>query len=306
MSECDRQKHLNRKRSKMKTMILFPSDYFRIAHVDDEYQAEYESASQLSDFLPVLFNYDEFLQHAQIKLSPSVEGDYRCIYRGWMLHPNQYEQLYNKLLTRGIVMINSPTEYNNLHLFPSVYHEIKDFTPKAAWIEQGCKINWKKVNLEFKRFMIKDYVKSVKGTDFPVFFETPVDYDEMNEKIDAFIQLRDNLYTGGIVIKEYVNLKRYGSDTNEYRVFYLFGKIITVSRNANQPEHCAYLPIELAEGFAYLNSNYYTIDFAELDNSEWVILETGDGQVSGLSPHQYVFKYYDEIQMRLNQLESIE
>ena len=29
------------------------------------------------------------------------------------------------------------------------------------------------------------------------------------------------------------------------------------------------------------------------------LIETGDGQVSGLSPNQYVFKFYDEIRWRM-------
>lgn len=283
----------------MKTIILFPSDYFHMERIDDEYQAEYEHAAQCSAFLPVLFNYDEFLQQEQVKLYPSVAGNYRCIYRGWMLNPKQYELLYNKLLVRGIVMINSPAEYENLHLFPLVYPEIKAFTPKTAWVEKDCAINWRKVNLEFQRFMIKDYVKSVKGAEFPTFFATPVEDEQMNAQVDRFIQLRDHLYTGGIVMKEYVRLKLYGSCTNEYRVFYLLGKIISVSRNVNQPEDCASVPIAFIEKFTFLNSNYYTIDFAELDNGEWTILETGDGQVSGLSANQCVRNYYDEIRMRL-------
>ena len=44
-----------------------------------------------------------------------------------------------------------------------------------------------------------------------------------------------------------------------------------------------------------LPSNYYTVDFAELSNGDWIVIETGDGQVSGLSPNQYPFKYYDDM-----------
>lgn len=32
---------------------------------------------------------------------------------------------------------------------------------------------------------------------------------------------RGNLLTGGICIKEFLDLKRYGEKTNEYRVFYI-------------------------------------------------------------------------------------
>ena len=37
------------------------------------------------------------------------------------------------------------------------------------------------------------------------------------------------------------------------------------------------------------------MDFAELADGSWIVVETGDGQVSGLSPGQYVFKFYEEL-----------
>ena len=73
------------------------------------------------------------------------------------------------------------------------------------------------------------------------------------------------------------------------------GNLISVSRNSNQSENCPFVPIEFVEKFTRLKSSFYTVDFAELENGEWIIIEVGDGQVSGLSPNQYVFKFYDEI-----------
>jgi len=41
--------------------------------------------------------------------------------------------------------------------------------------------------------MVKDYVKSVKGTFFPKLVETPVMQDELDGLIDEFIRLRGSL-----------------------------------------------------------------------------------------------------------------
>lgn len=49
------------------------------------------------------------------------------------------------------------------------------------------------VNRSFKRFMVKDYVKSIKGTSFPKLVETPVVQDELDGLIDEFIRLRGSL-----------------------------------------------------------------------------------------------------------------
>ena len=156
------------------------------------------------------------------------------------------------------------------------------------------------VNETFNRFMMKDFVKSVKGFDFPSFFKTPISEAELDKYAIRFVELRDNLFTGGIVLKEYIELKKYQSTTNEYRVFYLQGSILTISKNSNQPDNTPPLPEELAYKYIGLSSHYYTVDFGELDSGEFIILETGDGQVSGLSPNQHIFKYYDEIRYILS------
>jgi len=161
-------------------------------------------------------------------------------------------------------------------------------------------VDWAAVNKTFLRFLVKDFVKSEKGTDFPAFFSTPVDSDTMEKHIANFIEMRGSLYTGDIVLKEYVDLKRYNDATNEYRAFYLRGQLLSLCRNSNQPESCNTVPMDFVNKFNCLTSNYYTVDFAELADGNWIVIETGDGQVSGLSPGQWEFKYYDDMRAILH------
>jgi len=275
-------------------LILFPSDYFNRRNVEPDYVSEYEAVCQIPEFKVVLYNYDGFVSGEPIKLYPKdYSGD--CIYRGWMLTPEQYSVLYSFLLDRGIFLINSPEEYSACHLFPSVYGAIKQYTPLSLCFEQGADIDWEFVNKTLQKFIIKDYVKSVKGTRFPSFFETPVEAAMMNKRISEFVDLRGALFTGGIVLKEYVDFRKYGETTNEYRAFFLQGQLLSLCRNSNQPETCEFISHEFVHKFSKLRSNYYTVDFGELANGRWIVIETGDGQVSGLSPNQYVFKYYDDM-----------
>lgn len=283
----------------MKVKILYPSDYFNINSIDIDYENEYQISSNMPEFDIVLYNYDNFVSGERLQTYPSNVDEGVCIYRGWMLKPDKYKELYEALKSKGLILVNNPTEYERCHLFPNSYNDIKDFTPKTKWYEDYNKINWDEINNSFKRFMVKDYVKSVKGTTFPSFFETPVDVKEMNNYIDEFIQLRGTLFTKGIVLKDYVHFKKYDELTNEYRAFYMKGKLLTVSRNSNQSDKCPFVPISFVEKFTRLKSNFYTVDFAELESGEWIIIETGDGQVSGLSPNQFVFKFYDEIRGRV-------
>lgn len=279
----------------MKIKLLYPSDYYDNKTVDTDYENEYREASKFREFDIILYNYDEFITGGELKTYPGIFEGGLCIYRGWMLKPDKYKELYEKLKSMGVSLINSPHEYENCHLFPNTYEALKDYTPKTKWYENYKEIDWNNVNIEFNRFMIKDYVKSVKGTGFPIYFETPVSEESMKIYIDQFIYLRGVLFTNGIVIKDFVSFKKYGEIANEYRAFYLRGRVVSVSKNSNQSNNCPVVPYEFVEMFTGLKSNFYTVDFAELEDGKWIIIETGDGQVSGLSPNQYVFKFYDEI-----------
>ncbi|MEH7041625.1 hypothetical protein CN887_28645 [Bacillus pseudomycoides] len=283
----------------MSTLLLFPSDYFDIRKVDANYKDEYNEVAKFPEFETAVYDYEEFITNGKLSIYPNNRYRGTCVYRGWMLTPLQYEDLYKELLDKGLKLINSPVEYNECHLFPNVYDSIKSYTPKSIYYQDQKTIDWVTINRSFKRFMVKDYVKSVKGSSFPDYFETPVVGQKMDYYIQKFIELRANLYTGGIVIKEFVDLKKYFGFTNEYRAFFLNGELVSLCRNSNQPNTSKIISRDFVQIFKSLKSKFYTVDFAELDDGSWGVIETGDGQVSGLSSNQNVFKYYDEIRKML-------
>lgn len=46
------------------------------------------------------------------------------------------------------------------------------------------------------------------------------------------------------------------------------------------------------ERYANLDSPFYTVDYAELANGGWMIVEAGDGGVSGLCYQQDIRAFY--------------
>ena len=286
------------------TLILFPSAYDTLSTVDSEYEVEFNSIKNGIDLSVGLFNYDDFISGSELKLNiPIKDGDIECIYRGWMMNPKQYKRFYNDLSDKfNIKLVNTPEEYDNCHLFPSSYLQIKDYTPKSVWLvgyEIGTPIDFELISSFAHEFMIKDYVKSVKGHKFNNRFKNPILYYDLVNALETFVKLRGDLYTGGIVLKEFVDLKKYGDYTNEYRVFYFNHEIISCSPNSNQTV-INQVPSEFVDKFKYtFDSNFYTVDFAELKSGKWIILEYGDGQVSGLSPNQNSFEFYNKLKNNL-------
>ncbi|MCI7805225.1 MAG: ATP-grasp domain-containing protein [Oscillospiraceae bacterium] len=280
--------------------ILFPSSYFSDNKVDEALNAEYQAVIETGLFNVMLFSYDKWFNNGILKLNIKTDNHIHVIYRGWMMKPEQYNLFYNKLYENNIELVTSPEKYELFHIFPNIYPLLKNDTAKMLVYPDGVPINLNEVKQNFTKFMVKDFVKSVKGTSFTQCFDSSVTQAEFDSQMKLFYQYRGNLYTGGICIKEYFNLKKYGTHTNEYRVFYIGGDITTISRNSGQSFYAPLPPNELLEKYRFLNSPYYTIDYAELENGEWKILEAGDGQVSGLSDFQDYNAYFRALYQCLN------
>ncbi|MDE6730887.1 MAG: ATP-grasp domain-containing protein, partial [Oscillospiraceae bacterium] len=208
--------------------------------------------------------------------------DIPASYRGWMMKPEQYALFYQELRKQHICLMTSPEAYQKFHLFPLIYPEIQKDTARILVYPDGIVVNLAQVKENFSKFLVKDYVKSAKGSGFPDFFNASVTQEEFDRAMTIFYRDRADLYTGGICIKEFLELKRYHNFTNEYRVFVANHRIAGIYKNSHQPEQAQTFPVELIRDYLELDSPFYTLDCAELADGTWKIIETGDGQVSGL------------------------
>ncbi len=282
----------------MKTTILLPCSHFDRDKPDDVFAAEHRAVQDMTELDVRLCNFDEFDEGSNLKLDRPANEPTACIWRGWMMAPKQYARFHRQCGRLGLDLITSPEAYELMHCFPNACKLINPGdTPRMVVF--GDRMSAGVVNGAFDAFMMKDFVKSVKQTGFPQRIETPLTQDECDELTEEFIRLRGDLYTGGIVCKQYVELKRYAMRTNEWRGFYLGGRLPTLSGNSMQPPTCPKPAGDLVarmEGFA---SPFYAVDFGELEDGTWTILETGDGQVSGLATEITPEVFYATLTKRL-------
>ena len=273
-------------------IFLLPSEPMNIKKVDSDFQKEYEALVKM-DFKVYLFDHDQFINYKQLisDIDFSESGD--VILRSWMLKSEQYRELYNTLSRNRFNLINTPEQYLNCHYYPNVYKIIEQWAPRSIWFndinENAVELCRNHINNDI---IIKDYVKSEKGFDDIFLLEKSLNKEEFYERVLKFKNSRGKLFSEGIVFKEYHKLRNYGDRTNEYRFFVLNGNIISVSQNTGLtygqvPEHNF-----LKEIIPNIDSNFFTIDIAEKEDGTWMVLECGDGQVSGLSPDQDEFIYY--------------
>lgn len=285
----------------MKPIIIYPSVFNNINKVDPDYQFELEVAEELN-FQVAMFNHDNFISFGdKVKLNITkdtflTKKTQPAIYRGWMLKPEDYIEFYSSLKTDyNIVLINSPKEYEATHCFINSYNRLEKYTPKTIWFPDEESIDWGLVRKIFDKFIVKDYVKSVKGFDFPEYLESSKSNQELNDYIDRFKKLRGDLYTGGIALKQYVELDKSDNHTHEFRAFYINGKARLMYANSNNEDDL--IPCHSANQYDLecLHSSFYTIDFARLITGEYIVVETGDGQVSGIPSKEIAYKLYEQL-----------
>ena len=225
--------------------VLFPSSYLHPNQVDEDLVSEYEAAIEIGCDVS-LFDYDKWVGDGKLVIRDAPDEECIVVYRGWMLKPEQYKTLYHKLLQEyGMQLVTSPDSYAKLHVFPNVYPYVKEDTSKILTYSFDDEIQIDDVLGQFPRFMVKDFTKSVKGTSFPKCFDKTYTQEAFEEQMQVFYQYRGKLLTGGICVKEYLDLKKYGDCTNEFRVFYMNHVAATVSRNSNQGVYTPEPPMEL-------------------------------------------------------------
>lgn len=170
--------------------ILFPSSYFTIREVDEDLQTEYEAVCSTGLFDVVLFSYDKWFNEGKLVLNRQINASVSAIYRGWMMKPEQYAVFYEALQARNIELITSPSSYELFHIFSNVYPALQEDTAQMLIYPDGTPINLEEVKQHFFRFMVKDFVKSVKGTEFPKCFESTVTLEEFDKQMQVFFKYR--------------------------------------------------------------------------------------------------------------------
>jgi len=281
-------------------IILFPSQYNNINEVDDNFIKEY-NACQTLEIDTALFDHDKFVNDDKfVSNLKELNLPEETILRGWMLNKSQYYKLYQKLYYKNYVLINNPIQYLHCHHFPNVLQDIKKYTTETKWFYQIdiCDDLLRVVHSELKNdVIIKDFVKSEKGTDLFKISKN-ISFYEFDKTIQRFIDARYPLFNEGIVLKEFVELKKDGlGNTNEWRAFYKNGTLVSLDPNSNQQDDAnkpgKFYLYEVSQTIK--RSNFFTIDVAEKENGEWVVLECGDGGVSGLTPKTNEIEYYQKL-----------
>lgn len=270
--------------------FIFCNNPLSSQNVDEDYKEEYFEAKKR--FNCALISYEEINGDHFSIYGEEIKGI--AIYRGWMLKSETYKKLYDYLESKGIHLINTPEEYKRYHEIPGWYESFKENTPHTVWTTNDTIENVLALskNLEGS-YVIKDYVKSRKHEWYDACFVYNVQNKNNLEFVAKnFIERQGKDLVGGVVLRKYEELKKTGFHEKiglplslEYRVFIYGGRIISISDYWDEVNK-----VEISfEEYQWLEriskkvmSNFVSVDVARKEDDSLIIVEFGDGQVSGL------------------------
>jgi len=269
-------------------IFLFPENPVLKNYPDYEYESEYNIVNHLLVNLEKLESGSTGISFERSKNIQNI------IYRGWIISPENYKRLYKSLSEKNYFLVNTPEQYEYCHLIPKWYGDFADITPFTLYSENLSdeSILLMLENFGNKSVIVKDYVKSRKHEwNEACYIPDASDINRALKIIHTFIERQGENLTGGIVLREYVALQFAGRHpksgmklSEEYRLFFLFGKLVNIidywniNARSLSPDELEYI-CSLSKR---VKSNFFTVDIARKSDGNIIVMELGDGQVSGL------------------------
>jgi hypothetical protein len=292
--------------SEIDMRILFCSDPLNIGQVDPSY-ADEAAAAAGADFPIARVDYEALVDERDARRAVrKVEaGEDVGIYRGWMLRPEPYRELYDALAGKGVRLINTPEEYLHCHHLPESYGVIESLTPKTVWMPADTELD--RAMEALRPFgdvpmVLKDYVKSRKHEWAEAcFIPRASDREAVGRVVRRFRELQGDTLAGGLVFREFVEFESAGRHpksgmplAREQRMFWLGGRPLLsfpywsdLGQTGVGPPPGTFDMVA-----AKIRSHLFTMDVAKRKDGAWMIVELGDGQVAGLPDDAAATAFY--------------
>ncbi|AEV84978.1 hypothetical protein ACWT_3954 [Actinoplanes sp. SE50] len=254
-------------------MLLVPGDPVRPRRPDGHFAAEAAAAPAFA-----VVDHDALAAGGDADAAVSrVPAAADAVYRGWMLSAPHYAAMAAALCRRGVTLRTSPGDYQRAHELPGWYAVVAGHTPETVWtdadIAPAC------AALGGGAAVLRDYTKSMKHYWHEAAYVPDVTDVEAARRVAArFRELRDDAFTGGLVLRRFEPFR--GA---EVRTWWLRGSCRLVTAHPDTPDELP--PDDLDPGFLApamrtLALPFVTADLARHADGRWRLVEIGDGQVS--------------------------
>jgi len=293
--------------------IIFCAEPFTATVPDSAYTDEVAAARSVG-FETALIDFEALVHDGNVRAAlrrvAPVEEPTLALYRGWMLRPAIYAELYDALRERGLTLINDPAAYKHCHYFPESYPIIAPFTPHTVTIPVPPNFTVADVfplltSFGERPLIVKDYVKSRKHEWYEAcFIPQANDHAAVTRVIERFLELQGADLNEGLVLREFVELQPLGEHTQsgmpltqEFRLWFVDGIRFASSQYWDEGTYTSTVPPDnlFSEVAQNVQSRFFTMDVAQKCDGTWIIVELGDGQVAGLPETVNVAAFYQTL-----------
>jgi hypothetical protein len=291
-------------------VILFPNFPLRPAAVDPDFADEQDGARR-AGFDVHLYSHEAVVAGdpaRACRACPPQAPPRPALLRGWMLRDHQYAALHAALRDRGFHLLNTPDAYCQAHYLPQAYPLLAGLTPHTLWCDcPDTDEAWRLYQqLRDGDVILKDHVKSAKHRwNEACFIPAHTAEDRFREILAVFAADRDRLFEKGFVLRRYVPLMTRGRDMRGYpvakesRLFLLDGHVLLPPTPEFSPPPATL--DQFVERARRFQSRFMSMDVAQTEAGDWIIIEVGDGGVSGLPPSLITDDFFDAVRHRLGE-----
>lgn len=291
-------------------LIVFCSDPLEPHQPDQAFAREASAAEQLGlayeliDFEALALEHD--CQRAVRGIKPHQQPT-EAIYRGWMLKPDHYAELYESLAAKNVRLVNDPSAYRHCHYLPESYSAIEGHTPRSVWMKLQGELSMETVMELLRPFgsapaLVKDFVKSRKHEWHEAcFIPSAADRGAVERVVRKFLDLQDDDLNEGLVFREFIEFEPLAVHsksgmplTREFRLFFFDGRLSFSAQYWDEGDYRGLTaPLHrFTDVAAKVRSRFFTMDVAKRRDGDWMIVELGDGQVAGLPETADANKFY--------------
>lgn len=239
--------------------ILYPFNPLNEKEADEPYQEEFLSMKNAGIDCS-LFDFDSL--DFEFRPRPKIQNGDIVLYRGWMLPPEKYSLLVNKIVLSGANAVTSGDDYVKCHHMPGWYDQCKAYTPETCFFSNDEKLLQQVSKLGWEDYFVKDYVKSNSNEEGSI-AKSPEQVIEIVSLIEKF---RGSV-EGGVSIRRVEPFV----EGSEKRYFAFGSKVYSPDED---------IPKVVQEIASLVNAPFFSIDTILLEDGSIRLVEIGDGQVS--------------------------
>lgn len=212
---------------------------------------------------------------------------------GFIPPPPHYQAVYEAALHKNVRLLNSPEEHLTAQEFDRAYPRLEGLTPRSVVVSSldECAAAAETVGLPA---FVKGAVQSRKGHGWRACVaETAQELEALTRHLFSLSERS----RGRVVVRELVRLRhsRFSAEGfpfgREYRVFLYQQHVVGFGYywegddplKALTPDEERQVLALAQEAARRLNVSYVAVDIGQLESREWTVIETGDGQFSGVS-----------------------